>query len=468
MGNIRMVIGSSSTGGDTYLASSIMAKELERELKTSIKVDAVGAIEAFKLLQNSRDGHTIMVFHDQSYLGHIYQHNGYPDIFKEFIVGSTFAINPGNAYLVPKKSKIKSFGDVLAKLKNRERVRVAIQSGGVSEIGFSAMKNAAKLEHLGMEKYLVTLKTGSQSDLNQQLFDGQADIIYGSVQANEAYTHLPETDPKAMRFLWLTASKEAMMNTRVQGYGKTTRMQLLEKVTPNVQVPLDASQNFVFDKEFFFLFNRHTDPKIIQLYESKIAQVFEGGSIQQILSASFFSPNHRSFKASAAYLKKKSESIRTLLSDIQTSSHASDLKMSSEALWPVKINPDQSHLFFPKLLGYGCLMVLCLILLKQLMAWPGLLKAFRSCDLNWCSLKMIVCLIILMLYFYTMTWVGGFFPNRGFGFLFSSVPVMFLLSYLFIQKRVDFKQHLAIGLTSVITPCVSWLVFTQLLGISLP
>lgn len=70
--NIRMVIGSNSTGGDTYQAASIVAEALSAELGVNIKVDAVGPSEAFKAVGRDKRGTTIMLHHDQSYLAFLY------------------------------------------------------------------------------------------------------------------------------------------------------------------------------------------------------------------------------------------------------------------------------------------------------------------------------------------------------------------------------------------------------------
>ena len=155
-------------------------------------------------------GTTLMIHHDQSYLGNLYGVRGYEDIFSDYKIGPTLAVNPGNAYLVPKDSPYQSMADILAAAEKGERVRVAIQPGGVSEIGFSAMKNAARQSAPGSEANLVPVNTGSQSDKDQALFDDLADVINGSIQSNEQYTQLPADDQKAMRFVWLTARPETL------------------------------------------------------------------------------------------------------------------------------------------------------------------------------------------------------------------------------------------------------------------
>jgi len=316
--NIRLVIGSKSTGGDTYQNSAIVAEALSKKLDINVKVDAVGASEAFKALQRDSRGTTIMIFHDQSYLANLYGVRGYDDIFENYVVGPTVAINPGNAYLVAKNSPMQSMEDVLAAAASGQRVRVAIQAGGVSEIGFSAMKNAAKIMNPGSEKNIVPVNTGSQADKNQLMFDGQADVINGSVQANEQFTQLANDDQKAMRFIWLTAREETIEQANPEGMGDTSRDELLAFTTPNVNVTFDGKKNFTFDKEFFLLFNKDMDAEQIAAIDNALKEIYAEGEIQKTQKASFFIPNYKPQAEASAYLKEKRDEYRQVIDAIAT------------------------------------------------------------------------------------------------------------------------------------------------------
>lgn len=316
-GNVRVVIGSTSTGGDTYQNSSIVADQLAEQLDLNMKVDAVGASSAFRTLDRDSRGNTMMIFHDQAYLGHLYGVQGYDDIFEKYTIGPTVAINPGNAYLVPKDSPYENLEEVMAAVGEGKTVRVAIQPGGVSEIGFSALKNAISIEYPGMEDNLVAVNTGSQSDKNQQLFDDQVDMIHGSVQANEQYTRLPEDDQKAMRFVWLTARESTIQEAPEDGLGKTSREQLLEYVEPNVSVTMGDDESFTFDKEFFFLYNKDMDPAIVEQIDEALAAVYEEGEIQEIQKNSFFIPNFKPSDEASEYLKDKMERYKGIIENIQ-------------------------------------------------------------------------------------------------------------------------------------------------------
>ncbi|SEM62955.1 hypothetical protein [Halomonas caseinilytica] len=316
-GNVRVVIGSTSTGGDTYQNSSIVADGLAEHLDINMKVDAVGASSAFRFLDRDPRGNTLMIFHDQSYLGHLYGVQGYDDIFEKYTIGPTVAINPGNAYLVPKDSPYQTLNDVIEAVGNGEEVRVAIQPGGVSEIGFSALKNAISIEHPGMEDNLVAVNTGSQADKNQQLFNDQADMINGTVQANEQYTRLPEDDQKAMRFLWLTARQGTIEQAPEDGLGQTSREQLLQYVAPNVSVPMGNGDDFTFDKEFFFLYNKDMDQAIVDQIDQALTEIYDEGEIQQTQKTSFFIPNFKPSDEAAEYLETKMSVYEDIITNIQ-------------------------------------------------------------------------------------------------------------------------------------------------------
>lgn len=316
--NVRMVIGSTSTGGDTYQNSAIVAEALAKELGINIKVDAVGASEAFKALGRDSRGTTLMIFHDQSYLGNLYGVTGYADPFADYTVGPTVAINPGNAYLVPANSPYNSMEDILSAAEAGTRVRVAIQPGGVSEIGFSAMKNAAKLRSPGSEANIVPVNTGGQSDKNQTMWDGLSDVINGSIQGNEQFTQLPADDPKAMKFVWITARPATLGQAPEAGMGGTTRDDMMQYASPMTSVPVSGDADFTFDKEFFFLFNKEMDPAIMTQIDAALTSIFAQGDIQNRQKGSFFIPNFLPLADAQKHLGEKRDIYRGVIADIST------------------------------------------------------------------------------------------------------------------------------------------------------
>lgn len=318
--NVRMVIGSNSTGGDTYQAASIVADALAEELGINIKVDAVGPSEAFKAVGRDRRGTTIMLHHDQSYLANLYGVPGNPDPFEGFVVGPTLTINPGNAYLVPKASPYQTMDDVLQAAADGERVRVAIQPGGVSEIGFTAMRNAARMAAPGSEENIVAVNTGSQSDKNQAMFDGLADVINGSIQANEQFAQLPEDDQKAMRFLWITATPEALEQGPEAGVGNMTRDDMMQYAAPATTVAMTESEPFTFDKEFFLIYHQEMDPAQMETIDTALAAVFEDEAFNQRLLDAFFIPDYRPMEEAASHLQQKRDDYAAVIESLKADS----------------------------------------------------------------------------------------------------------------------------------------------------
>lgn len=311
--NVRLVIGSGSTGGDTYQAASLVAEALSKQLGVNIKVDAVGASEAFKAVGRDKRGTTIMLHHDQSYLAHLYGISGSPDPFDGFVVGPTLAINPGNAYLVSKDSPYQTMDDVLKAAADGQKIRVAIQPGGVSEIGFSALKNAARLAAPGSEENIVAVNTGDQADKNQAMFDGLAEIINGSIQANEQFAELPADDQKAMRFIWITATPEALQAGPEAGVGKLTREAMLQYAAPATKVPMTDAEDFTFDKEFFLIYNKDMDPAQMATLDTALAEAFSKDELKNRLLEAFFIPDFRPMAAASAHLKDKRDAYAGII-----------------------------------------------------------------------------------------------------------------------------------------------------------
>jgi hypothetical protein len=76
-------------------------------------------------------------------------------------------------------------------------------------------------------------------------------------------------------------------------------------------------------------------------------------------------------------------------------------------------------------------------------------------------------LILTVAYFLSMAYVGDIFPNRGFGFLFMSVPFMFCLSLLYVHD-LNRDKFITLSLNAFISPSLAWYVLAKLFHISLP
>ena len=316
--NIRMVIGSTSTGGDTYQNAALVADALSQHLGVNVKVDPVGTSEGLKALGRDKRGTTIMLHHDQVYLSHLYGVPGNEDPFENYSIGPTVAINPGDSFLVPANSPYKTMEDVFKAAEAGKQVRVAIQPGGVSEIGFTAMRNAAKTRAPGSEKNFVPVNTGSQADKNQAMWDGLADLINGSIQANEQFTQLSDDDAKTMRFIWITARPQTLEQAPEQGMGNTTRDQFMQYASPKTSVTLDGKKDFAFDKEFFLIYNKEMDPAQMAAIDEALAKIYKEGDLEKRQKEAFFIPNYLPQAEAQAHLSEKSKTIGGLIKQLKT------------------------------------------------------------------------------------------------------------------------------------------------------
>ena len=137
--NVRVVIGSTATSGDSYLIAETVSRYLAKELGANLKVDAVGAAKALDAMQTSKpDGNTIMMFHDMTYLGISF--GAYDKMYglENMTVGPRIAQNPGSAWGASLNAPYKDLSEVPAYLQKNPKaiVRMACEAGGVSHIGF--------------------------------------------------------------------------------------------------------------------------------------------------------------------------------------------------------------------------------------------------------------------------------------------------------------------------------------------
>lgn len=302
LSRIRVLIGSTSTGGDTYQIADLISRNIAETLDTNIKVDAVGAERAFNELAKAKnDGSEVMVFHDMAYLGVEYGSSDAKNALENWTMGPVFATNPGNAFLTKADAPYNTMAEAAEWLKNNptEEISVAIEAGGVSEIGFDGFYLWVK-ETYGTEvsDRIKVYVTGSQKDKDQALWDGNVDIIHGSIGSNNEYTK-DEVDAKIkMKFLGLTAGE------RVEGYDIPTFAE--QGITVN-------GKEFVFDKEFFFILPKDVDPNFVASLDKAVAEAAENEAYQNDLLKNAYVANYKPANQAANYLIEKRDTFRYII-----------------------------------------------------------------------------------------------------------------------------------------------------------
>lgn len=299
---IRVLIGSTSTGGDTYQIADAVSRYTEKVLDTNMKVDAVGALRAFDELGKAKDdGSTILFFHDMAYLGVEYGSFDKENELENWTIGPVVAANPGNAFLTKADAPYDTMAESAEWLVDNpdETVTVAIESGGVSEVVFDGYFLWVK-EEFGTEvsDRIHVYVTGSQQDKNQALWDGNADIIHGSIGANEQYTKDGVEDKIKMKFLGITAGE------RVEGFDVSTFAE--QGITVN-------GEEFVFDKEFFFLLPKNVDENFETALENALAEVVENPDYEKDLNTNTYIVDYKPSDEAEKYLMEKRDKLRYII-----------------------------------------------------------------------------------------------------------------------------------------------------------
>lgn len=147
------------------------------------------------------------------------------------------------------------------------------------------------------------------------------------------------------------------------------------------------------------------------------------------------------------------------------------MEQGLSSLFKVTIDFEQSHLFFPKIVMWVLLLLCVLIFIVYGIPFLRDLKtgkrkiSFSTRHID--NLRLFGTIILTIVYFQLMDYVGRFFPNMGYGFLFMSIPFMFLLSLLYVHG-LNRRKFLALSVNALIAPCIAWFVLARLFNITLP
>lgn len=189
---IRVVIGATSVTGDTYLTADLVTRMISEKYGCNIKVDPIGAGRALEEIVTTKGEDTIMMFHDMTYLGVLFGAYDADDYaLEKMIVGGTYGFNPGDSFAASASAPYKTIAEMGKWMSENpnEVVRLAVEAGGVSQLGFDAIYMWLE-ETYGeaIAKNLKAFVTGSTSEKLQALWDGNCQGIYAAASTVEEYT----------------------------------------------------------------------------------------------------------------------------------------------------------------------------------------------------------------------------------------------------------------------------------------
>lgn len=189
---VRVVIGSTSTGGDSYMIADMVTRYLGEEMGFNGKVDPVGNAAALDAISTAKgDGTTIMMFHDMTFLSPMFGAVEEKFDVVNMTIGPRIGQNPGGCFAAGATAPYDSIAGAAEWLKANpgESVRVNIEAGGASHLVFGAywlwIQETYGDDVAGRVKVVVG---GSTDEKKQRLWDGNADIIYGDYSAFVEFT----------------------------------------------------------------------------------------------------------------------------------------------------------------------------------------------------------------------------------------------------------------------------------------
>jgi len=136
-------------------------------------------------------------------------------------------------------------------------------------------------------------------------------------------------------------------------------------------------------------------------------------------------------------------------------------------LTSVTIDFEQSHLIFPKLVAVILAVLAITILIRERQRIATVGAYWSSIIASMDKRRYFGTLALTLIYFFAMIPVGDIWPNTGRGFLFCSIPFVFLASLLFMHERTP-RRIVPVAIVSVVAPVLVWWLFAHVFTLTLP
>lgn len=257
---VRVVIGSTSTGGDSYMVAELVTRYLGEEMGFNGKVDAVGNAAALEALTSAKaDGTTIMMFHDMIFLSVLFGSVGEEYALENLTVGPRIGQNPGACFAANAAAPYDSLSGAAEWLVENpdEQITVNIESGSTSHLAFAVFWMWAKETH-GEEvaNRIKAVVGGTTDEKKQRLWDGNCDVIFGDYSSFVEFTKDGIDAQLAMKIMDPLDAIE----------GESIPTMADNGVTFN-------GEEFVFSKDFAMYFPADMDPALLAEFEVAMQNV---------------------------------------------------------------------------------------------------------------------------------------------------------------------------------------------------
>lgn len=293
--NVRVVIGSSSTSGDSYMIADLVTRYLAAEMGFNGKVDAIGNASALDEISKAKgDGKTVMMFHDMTFLSVLFGSVDSKYSLESMTVGPRIGQNPGACFGAGAESPYSSLSEVTEYLlaNPTETVSFNIESGATSHLCFVAYYLYVK-ETQGEEvaSRIKAIVGGSTGEKLQRLWDRNADVIFGDTSSFEQYT--------------LDGVEAQLKMTMFGSGGHVEGVDITSMAEEGVTF---QGAPFEFAKDFAMYFPADMDEAVLAEYEEAMQKVTENPDFQADMAKLFYttlSAEEVALAASQAFIYDK-------------------------------------------------------------------------------------------------------------------------------------------------------------------
>lgn len=300
--NVRVVIGSTSTSGDSYMIADLVTRYLSKEMGFNGKVDAIGNAAALEEMQNAAgNGETVMMFHDMTYLSVLFGAVDEAYSLENMTIGPRIGQNPGACFGAAAENNWNSLADVTNYIKETGKdISFNIESGATSHLAFAAYYLWVKeTEGEEVANHIKAIIGGTTAEKLQRLWDRNADVIYGDTSAFEQYTAEGVDKQLKMTMFGTCGEVDGLDVTSMAAEGVTFK-----------------GQPFEFAKDFCMYFPKDMDANVLAEYEAAMKKVTENPDFQADMAALYYntlSADEVAVDASQTYILEKRETCKELI-----------------------------------------------------------------------------------------------------------------------------------------------------------
>ncbi len=301
--NVRIVIGSTSTSGDSYMVADVVNRYLSKEMGFNGKVDAIGNAAALDEIANAKgDGKTVMMFHDMTFMSVLFGAVDEKYSLENMTVGPRIGQNPGACFGAPAEKEYSTLKEITEFLKANpsETVSFNIEAGGTSHIAFSAYYlDVLAKEGSDVADRIKVIVGGTTAEKLQRMWDRNTDVIYGDTSAFEQYTQ---------------DGVDAQLAMNMFGSGsKVNGVEITSMADEGVEFD---GKPFDFAKDFAMYFPKEMDENVLNEYSEAMKRVTENPDFQKDMAALYYtslSADEVDVAASQSYIYDKREMCRQII-----------------------------------------------------------------------------------------------------------------------------------------------------------